>query len=128
MGRGKHTEPAFNTAHCVSILAQAGGAAIAAALYGTVTTGLWGKLPMTWYAEEFCQVANLTDYRMRPDPATNYPGRTHRFYTGAPVYEFGAGQSKPSSLARFRPVFQYLLKLASGVRVLECGVLTSREA
>ena len=29
---------------------------------------------------------------------------------------------------RFLPVSQYLLELASGVWVLECGVLTSREA
>ena len=33
-----------------------------------------------------------------------------------------------SSLVRFLPVSQYLLELASGVWVLECGVLTSREA
>ena len=33
-----------------------------------------------------------------------------------------------SSLVRFLPVSQYLLALASGVRVLDCGVLTSREA
>ena len=38
------------------------------------------------------------------------------------------GPSKPSSLARFLPISQYLLELASGVWVLECGVLTSREA
>ena len=31
----------------------------------------------------------------------------------------------PSSLARFLPVSQYLLEFASGVWVLECGVLTS---
>ena len=55
---------------------QAGGTAIAHALAGTVNK--FGKLPMTWYGEGFCKVANLTDYRMRPDPKTNYPGRTHR--------------------------------------------------
>ena len=37
----------------------------------------------------------------------------------------GGGPSKPSSLVRLLPVFQYLLELASGVWVLECGVLTS---
>ena len=31
-------------------------------------------------------------------------------------------------LVRFLPVSQYLLELASGVWVLECGMLTSREA
>ena len=39
-----------------------------------------------------------------------------------------SGPSKPSSLVRFLPVSQYLLELASGVWVIECGVLTSREA
>ena len=38
------------------------------------------------------------------------------------------GPPKPSSLVRFLPVSQYLLKLASGIWVLECGVLTYREA
>lgn len=30
---------------------------------------------------------------MRPDPSTNYPGRTHRFFTGTPVFRFGHGLS-----------------------------------
>ena len=37
-------------------------------------------------------------------------------------------RQRPPSLVRFLPVCQYLLELASGVWVLECGVLTSREA
>ena len=39
-----------------------------------------------------------------------------------------AARQSPSSPVRFLPVSQYLLELASGVWVLECGVLTSREA
>lgn len=35
----------------------------------------------------------MTDMRMRADPATGYPGRTYRFYTGKPVYSFGYGLS-----------------------------------
>ena len=35
----------------------------------------------------------MTDMRMRPDPATGYPGRTYRFYTGETVYTFGDGLS-----------------------------------
>ena len=31
--------------------------------------------------------------RMRADPASGYPGRTYRFYTGPKVYEFGYGLS-----------------------------------
>lgn len=52
---------------------QAGGTAIAKALYGTENR--FGKLPMTFYDEQFCAQVNLTDYRMRPDPATGFPVR-----------------------------------------------------
>ena len=52
---------------------QAGGTAIAKALYGSENK--FGKLPMTFYDEQFCSAVNMTDYRMRPDPATGYPVR-----------------------------------------------------
>ena len=83
--------PGISSVVWVGYPGQAGGTAIATALYGTKNR--WGKLPMTWYDEGFCTAANLSDYRMRPDPTTHYPGRTHRFYTGAPVYPFGHGLS-----------------------------------
>jgi beta-D-xylosidase 4 len=51
---------------------QAGGSAIAKALYGE---NRFGKLPMTFYDNDFCNAVNLTDYRMRPDPTTGYPVR-----------------------------------------------------
>lgn len=35
----------------------------------------------------------MTDMRMRANPASGYPGRTYRFYTGPKVYEFGYGLS-----------------------------------
>lgn len=85
------TNPSVKAIMWVGYPGQAGGTAIAQALLGKANK--FGKLPMTWYDEGFCKVANLTDYRMRPDPATNYPGRTHRFYTGTPVFPFGAGLS-----------------------------------
>ena len=34
---------------------------------------------------------NVMDMRMRPNASEGYPGRTHRFSTVAPVYNFGAG-------------------------------------
>lgn len=77
---------------------QSGGDAIAEALFGAGsarsgqgTWGTWGKLPMTWYAEDYLGQVNLSDYRMRPDVPTGYPGRTHRFFTGTPRYPFGFG-------------------------------------
>jgi hypothetical protein len=80
---------------------QAGGAALATALFAStdalgMPANRWGKLPMTWYDEKFCAAANLSDYRMRPDNATGYPGRTHRFFVGEPVYRFGDGLSLTS--------------------------------
>ncbi|RWW07388.1 hypothetical protein GW17_00029231, partial [Ensete ventricosum] len=51
-----------------------------------------GKLPVTWYPQEFTKVP-MTDMRMRPDPTTGYPGRSYRFYTGKTVYQFGYGLS-----------------------------------
>ena len=70
---------------------QGGGGAIANATFGV--TNKWGKLPMTWYDSTFVKQVNMSDYRMRPDPKTGYPGRTHRFYTGRPAYPFGYGLS-----------------------------------
>ncbi|CAM0875942.1 unnamed protein product [Alopecurus aequalis] len=72
---------------------QAGGLAIARVLFGDHNPG--GRLPVTWYPEEFTKVP-MTDMRMRADPATGYPGRSYRFYQGPTVYKFGYGLSYSS--------------------------------
>ncbi|BAF28089.1 probable beta-D-xylosidase 7 [Oryza sativa Japonica Group] len=72
---------------------QAGGLAIARVLFGDHNPG--GRLPVTWYPEEFTKVP-MTDMRMRADPATGYPGRSYRFYQGKTVYKFGYGLSYSS--------------------------------
>ncbi|TVU25763.1 hypothetical protein EJB05_28271, partial [Eragrostis curvula] len=69
---------------------QAGGLAVARVLFGDHNPG--GRLPVTWYPEEFTTVP-MTDMRMRADPATGYPGRSYRFYNGRTVYKFGYGLS-----------------------------------
>ncbi|KAL8138961.1 hypothetical protein V2J09_004962 [Rumex salicifolius] len=68
---------------------QAGGMAIADVLYGTTNPG--GKLPMTWYPQEYLNNLPMTAMAMRP--SKGYPGRTYRFYTGPVVYPFGHGLS-----------------------------------
>ncbi|MBA0790723.1 hypothetical protein Gohar_015354 [Gossypium harknessii] len=70
---------------------QAGGAAIADVLYGT--TNPEGKLPMTWYPQEYVSNLPMTDMAMRSSPNRNYPGRTYKFYKGPIVYPFGHGLS-----------------------------------
>nr|CAB3488426.1 unnamed protein product [Digitaria exilis] len=72
---------------------EAGGGAIADVLFGYHNPS--GRLPVTWYPESFTKIP-MTDMRMRPDPATGYPGRTYRFYTGDTVYAFGDGLSYTS--------------------------------
>ncbi|KAL2239043.1 probable beta-D-xylosidase 2 [Sesamum indicum] len=73
---------------------QAGGAAIADVLFGTHNPG--GKLPMTWYPQEYLNNLPMTTMDMRADPSRNYPGRTYRFYKGPVVYPFGHGMSYTS--------------------------------
>ncbi|RWW10687.1 hypothetical protein GW17_00025759 [Ensete ventricosum] len=70
---------------------EAGGAAIADVIFGYYNPS--GRLPVTWYPQSFADSVPMTDMRMRADPATGYPGRTYRFYTGDTVYEFGDGLS-----------------------------------
>jgi len=72
---------------------QAGGLAIARVLFGDHNPS--GRLPVTWYPEEFTKVP-MTDMRMRADTATGYPGRSYRFYQGKAVYKFGYGLSYSS--------------------------------
>ncbi|GLJ44838.1 hypothetical protein SUGI_0943260 [Cryptomeria japonica] len=70
---------------------QAGGDAIAQIIFGDYNPG--GRLPSTWYTQEYVTKVNMTDMNMRPNISTGYPGRTYRFYTGDTVYNFGYGLS-----------------------------------
>ncbi|XP_059077277.1 beta-xylosidase/alpha-L-arabinofuranosidase 1 isoform X2 [Cryptomeria japonica] len=77
---------------------QAGGIAIADVIFGRYNPAFvlsGGRLPMTWYPQEFVKIP-MINMNMRPDPATGYPGRTYRFYTGKTVYMFGDGLSYTS--------------------------------
>ncbi|KDP20227.1 hypothetical protein JCGZ_09859 [Jatropha curcas] len=69
---------------------EAGGTALAEIIFGDHNPG--GRLPMTWYPQEFVKVP-MTDMRMRPDSSSGYPGRTYRFYKGRNVFNFGYGLS-----------------------------------
>lgn len=73
---------------------QAGGDAIAQTIFGDYNPG--GRLPSTWYPQDFVTNVPMTDMNMRPNHTTGYPGRTYRFYTGETVYDFGYGLSYTS--------------------------------
>ncbi len=50
-----------------------------------------GRLPYTMYPGDFVNQVSMEDMGMRPNATTGNPGHTYRFYTGTPVYPFGAG-------------------------------------
>jgi len=63
-----------------------GGVAIADVIFGDYNPG--GKLPYTIYSKDFVNQVNFLSMNM-----TDPPGRTYRYYTGTPLYEFGYGLS-----------------------------------
>ncbi|KAG9451585.1 hypothetical protein H6P81_011550 [Aristolochia fimbriata] len=81
---------------------EAGGIAIADVIFGKHNPG--GRLPVTWYPQQYTKIS-MTDMRMRPDPASGYPGRTYRFYQGRQVYEFGFGLSYSTYSYKFVAVY-----------------------
>ncbi|XP_011011484.1 PREDICTED: probable beta-D-xylosidase 7 [Populus euphratica] len=82
---------------------QAGATALAQIIFGEHNPG--GRLPMTWYPQDFTKVS-MTDMRMRPQPSTGNPGRTYRFYEGEKVFEFGYGLSYSDYSYAFASVAQ----------------------
>ncbi|KAJ6352855.1 hypothetical protein OIU76_001968 [Salix suchowensis] len=82
---------------------QAGATALAQIIFGEHNPG--GRLPMTWYPQDFTKVP-MTDMRMRPHPSTGNPGRTYRFYEGEKVFEFGYGLSYSDYSYAFASVTQ----------------------
>eukprot|EP00466_Bigelowiella_natans_P002901 jgi/Bigna1/35876/e_gw1.11.102.1 len=71
-----------------------GASAIAKALIDVSETDLavnrWGRTPVTWYSHEGWASAafDMLSFDMAASP-----GRTHRYYTGTPAYDFGHGLS-----------------------------------
>jgi len=66
------------------------GMRAAEALYSSIFgyTNRWGRLPVTIYPANFVQQQKMTNFDM-----TTAPGRTYRYYTGTPLFEFGFGLS-----------------------------------
>jgi hypothetical protein len=68
---------------------QAGSLAVGTVIFGQYNPA--GRLPLTFYPASYVDAVSMFDMQMRPS-AVN-PGRTYKFYTGQPVYEFGTGLS-----------------------------------
>ncbi|KAF5941516.1 hypothetical protein HYC85_019158 [Camellia sinensis] len=90
-GIGPNNDPRIGAILWVGYPGQAGGTAIADVLFGRTNPG--GRLPMTWYPQDYLAKAPMTNMAMRANPSSGYPGRTYRFYKGPVVFPFGHGMS-----------------------------------
>ncbi|GLJ43180.1 hypothetical protein SUGI_0896430 [Cryptomeria japonica] len=88
---------------------QGGGDAIAQLIFGMHNPG--GRLPMTWYPNEYAEKVSMTDMHMRANPVIEYPGRTYRFHTGDTLYPFGYGLSYTTFEYTIKSHSSQLLKL-----------------
>ncbi|KAJ7202796.1 beta-xylosidase [Mycena pura] len=68
---------------------QSGGTAVFDILTGKVSPA--GRLPLTQYPADYVNQVPMTDMSLRPS-STN-PGRTYKWFTGTPTFEFGTGLS-----------------------------------
>ncbi|XVE99872.1 hypothetical protein REPUB_Repub03eG0239100 [Reevesia pubescens] len=70
---------------------QEGGRAITDVIFGKYNPG--GRLPITWYRDDYVRNFPMTSMQLRPDDSLGFPGRTYKFFNGSTVYPFGYGLS-----------------------------------
>ena len=81
---------------------QDGGTALINILIGKEAPA--GRLPVTQYPADYVNEVPMTDMALRP--SLNNLGRTYKWYSGTPVYEFGYGLHFTNFTTSFRSVAQ----------------------
>ncbi|KAK0478858.1 glycoside hydrolase superfamily [Armillaria novae-zelandiae] len=66
---------------------QDGGVALMDIITGKAAPA--GRLPTTQYPSSYINEVPMTDMSLRPGP--HNPGRTYKWYSGTPIYDFGTG-------------------------------------
>jgi beta-glucosidase-like glycosyl hydrolase len=86
------------------------------------TDNAWGKLAITWYHDDIQEQLNMLDFSM-----TRPPGRTHRYYTGKPLFSFGHGLNPLTSfqMSRFLQVSRSSKKTKKNEVTLSTNVTNS---
>jgi len=93
-----------------------GAEALHAALFGKENR--WGKLPVTLYNKDFPNEVDFTNFDMAKSP-----GRTYKYYTGTPLFEFGHGLS----YAEFDVACSATPK-PSNKTIIDCEVTVSQDS
>ncbi|KAG1326113.1 beta-xylosidase/alpha-L-arabinofuranosidase 1-like [Cocos nucifera] len=70
---------------------EEGGQAISDVIFGHYNPG--GRLPLTWYKNDYVDVIPMISMKLRPIDELGYPGRTYKFFNGTVLYPFGYGLS-----------------------------------
>jgi len=87
------SNPGVNSLVWAGYPGQDGGTAIISILTGKTAPA--GRLPVTQYPGDYVNEIPMTNMSLRPfespDYSVNNPGRTYKWYTGKPVFEFGYG-------------------------------------
>ncbi|KAJ9455973.1 putative beta-D-xylosidase 2 [Diplonema papillatum] len=68
-----------------------GGEALANVVFGDANPS--GRFPHTQYYTNYTTTLNMLDMNWRANTASNFPGRTYRFFSGPVLYPFGYGLS-----------------------------------
>lgn len=93
MGGGQVDSSSLKASKAVNALlwggypGQSGGTAIVNILTGKTAPS--GRLPITQYPAAYVDAIPMTDMALRPSSSS--PGRTYKWYTGTPVFDFGFG-------------------------------------
>ncbi|KAH9482881.1 putative exo-1,4-beta-xylosidase bxlB [Psilocybe cubensis] len=86
-GSALKSNPKVNSILWAGYPGQSGGTALGQIISGKAAPA--GRLVTTQYPAEFVNQVGMTDMNIRP--STSNPGRTYKWYTGTPVFQFGHG-------------------------------------
>lgn len=98
-----------------------GSKALASLLFGTENR--WGKLPVTMYPEGYVeQLPQMGAHTGTAYAMSHAPGRSYRYYTGTPLFQFGEGLSLTTFSLACTPAALLTLKSANRMIDVTCTV------